>query len=325
MDRVPHEQSDSAEPKHEARISVSFSVSDNYAQHLAVVAASLLAQTPRRGFVFHVLAKELSEETLARLAQMEAEWGTQCRFVYHPVDRARFDAFPLPLEHITQEMYYRYLLPELLADEDRTLYLDVDVLAMTSVEPLWELELGDALLAGVSDGKKDTPKWRAYQRQIGMEEGALYVNSGVLLMNLAALRAFDFGAKCMALTGQLYGRIAWPDQDVINRLAQGRVLALERGWNCTDPKALAKGERPLIRHFASFSSKPWCNIWKNRTWPAYWRYLRKTPYRDRAWAFVWAHFKGFFYFCYVKKGVERTLVCGLPVRKRVLPMQEAQA
>ncbi len=300
----------------EGRISVSFCVSDDYAQHLAVVAASLLERTPGRAFVFHVLAKALSGETRRRLSRMEADWDGRCRFVFHAVDRSRFDAFPLPLEHITQEMYYRYLLPEMLPGERRTLYLDVDLLALDDLSPLWDLDFGDALLAGVPDAKKDTPDWRDYRRRLGLREDAVYVNSGVLLMNLEGLRAFGFGAKCMEATGRLHDRIAWPDQDVINLTAQGRILPLPDRWNCTSPRALPKGERPAIRHFASFSSKPWCCLWKNRTWPAYLRFLLKTPYRDRAGAFVLAHLRGFFWFRYVKKGIERTLVCGVPVRKR---------
>lgn len=303
-------------PSPTPRISVSFCISDNFAQHLAVLATSLLERTPGRPFVFHVLAKALSDETRRRLLRMEADWDGRCRFVLHAVDRSRFDAFPLPLEHITQEMYYRYLLPEMLPEERRTLYLDVDVLALGDLSPLWDLDLGDCLLAGVPDGKKDTPEWREYKRRLGLGDHAIYVNSGVLLMDLEGLRRFGFGAKCMEATGRLHDRIAWPDQDVINLTAKGRILPLPRRWNCMDPRTLPRGERPILRHFASFSSKPWCCLWKNHTWPSYLRFLLRTPYRDHAPAFVLAHLKGFFWFRYVKKGVERTLVCGILVRKR---------
>ena len=41
-------------------------------------------------------------------------------------------------------MWYRIFLPELLPDVDRVLYLDVDTLAVDSLEPLWATDLGDA-------------------------------------------------------------------------------------------------------------------------------------------------------------------------------------
>ena len=300
------------------RISVSFSISDNFAQHMAVLAASILVHSPEDSFVFHVLAKELSGETKARLAQMEAQWEGRCRFAYHFIDRTQFDGFPLPLEHITQEAYYRYLLPELLPEERRTIYMDVDILAQESLAPLWRIDLQGCLVGAVSDGKKRTGDFGKYLRRLGISDTEPYYNSGVLVMDLEALRSFGFGGKCMARTAQLQDRLAWPDQDVINLELRGRILALPPKYNCLTRRSLQRGERPVLRHFASFTAKPWCNIWKNRTWPLYLRYLRLTPWRDRAAAFVWAHVKGFFWFRYTKKGVERTLLCGLLVWRRNL-------
>ena len=306
--------------KREGAISVSFCVSDNYCQHLAVVVASILEHAAEEDrFVFHVLTKMISDGNVRRLKQMEVEAKQRCRFVFHHVDRSRFDKFPLPLEHITQEMYYRYLLPEILEDEERTIYMDVDVLVYGSLRRFWEIELGDCLLAGTTDIKEDSPGFRAYKRQLGMQPDAPYFYSGMLVMDLARLRAAKFCDRCMANTGKSYRFLDWPDQDIINLTMEGQILSLPQAWHCTDPKVLQPGENILIRHFANFSAKPWCCLYKNRTWPEYLKYLRRTPYRDRAWAFVGSHIRGFFFFRYTKKGVERILVCGILVwrRKRV--------
>lgn len=298
------------------RLSISFCISDNYAQHLAVVVASMLANTPACDFRFHVLYSALREETVARLkAWAEASQG-RFEFVFHQVDRRHFDAFPLPLEHITQEMYYRYLLPELLTDEARTIYIDVDVLALGDLLPLWQWDLGDCPLAGTTDLKEDTPEFRAYKQRLGMRPDAKYFLSGMLVMNLETLRREGFGRKCMENTAKHFDHIAWPDQDVINLTMEGRILELPMRFNCVDPKYLPKGEQMVVRHFANFSSKPWCCLWKNRTWPGYVRYLRQTPYRDQTWRFLWAHLLGFFYFRYTKKGYERVLICGILIYKR---------
>ena len=299
-----------------SKLSISFCISDNYAQHMAVVVASMLANTPGADFRFHVLYSALREETVARLkGWAEASQG-RFEFVFHKVDRRHFDAFPLPLEHITQEMYYRYLLPELLTDEARTIYIDVDVLALGDLLPLWQWDLGDCPLAGTTDLKEDTPEFRAYKQRLGMRPDAKYFLSGMLVMNLETLRREGFGRKCMENTAKHFDHIAWPDQDVINLTMEGRILELPMRFNCVDPKYLPKGEQMVVRHFANFSSKPWCCLWKNRTWPGYVRYLRQTPYRDQTWRFLWAHLCGFFYFRYTKKGYDRVLICGVRVYKR---------
>ena len=303
-------------------ISVSFCVSDNYVQHMAVVVASILEHNPGTQFVFHVVHSFISEANRAQLQAWEAESAGRFRFVLHKVDARRFEAFPLPLEHITQEMYYRYLLPELLADEARTIYMDVDVLVLGDLKPLWEVELSGNALAAVADIKEHSPGFKAYLQRLGMSPDAQYFNSGVFVMDLVALRAMDFGARCMRNSIEHFQHIAWPDQDVINMTLEGHILALPLRFNCTAPKLLPRGESVVIRHFANFSSKPWCYLWKNRTWVAYAKYLLKTPWRKNMGAFILAHVRGFFWFRYTKKGITRTLCCGILIRKRKVVKNE---
>lgn len=298
-------------------ISVSFGVSEDYVRHAAVVAASVLAHSGR-DFVFHLLMRACSEETRARLAGMEHAWGNRCRFAVHLVDPTRFEGFPLPLEHVSQEAYYRYLLPEILEGETRTLYLDVDLIVREDLAALWELDLGTALAAGVCDNSRVGMDVLDYRRRIGLAEDALYVNSGVLVLDLAGLRVFGFADKCLRETTRLANAVSWPDQDVINLVLANRIMGLPMRWNCQDRNALPHGVRPAIRHFSNATAKPWCNIWKNRSWPVYLRYLLRTPYRTEAVGFVWRHLVGVFWFSYVKKRVRRTLLCGIPIARRVV-------
>lgn len=303
-------------------ISISFCISDNYAQHLAVVVASILEHNPNRAFRFHVLFSALSESNRSKLTAWEKQLNGCGSFVLHPVERKQFDAFPLPLEHITQEMYYRYLLPDLLTDETRTIYMDVDVLVLGDLSPLWTIDLQGCLLAGTTDVKENTPDFQAYKMRLGMKPDAKYFYSGMLVMDLVGLRACQFGKRCMENTALHYKHIAWPDQDVINLTMEGKILELPMRFNCTIPRLLPKGETLVIRHFANFSAKPWCCLPKNRTWLAYLHYLLKTPYRGRAWAFIGMHLRGFFWFSYVKKGIKRNLVFGVLVYKKRIHGEE---
>ena len=54
------------------RISISFCVSDNYAQHLAVVMASVLVNNPEERFIFHVLHKNITEANQSKVKELEA-------------------------------------------------------------------------------------------------------------------------------------------------------------------------------------------------------------------------------------------------------------
>ena len=294
-------------------ISISFSVSDNYSQHLAVVIASFLINNPNSQFIFHVLHRNISDENQARIRELE-QFYLNCEIKFHFIDASRFEKFPIPkeLEHVTQEMYYRYLLPEILADEERTIYSDVDVLCVGNLKPLWEMDLEGKVLAAVSEGEAGEFK----KKLIGLEGAAPYFNSGLLVMDLATMRSERAQEVLMENTIKYANRIAWPDQDIINITFRNRILELNPIWNAFNVPDRKLKKHIVIHHFANASQKPWCNIWKNCSWPLYLKYLRRSPYRENAFRFVWGHIKGFFFFKYTKKRVTRYLVCGVRVWRK---------
>ena len=306
----------SSDVRESSSISISFSVSDSYSQHLAVVLTSILYHNPEPDFVFHVLHRDITPENQARIRELEGagngKWGT-CRIVFHKIDSSLFDKFPIPpeLEHITQEMYYRYILPEVLADEDRTIHSDVDVLCVGDLRPLWEIDLKGNILAAVSEGEAGEFK----KRLMGLGGDAPYFYSGLLVMDLKAMRDEGCADELMANTVRFAEKISWPDQDVINLTFRNRILQLGPEWDGINVRYSPFRKGIAIWHFPGFTLKPWCNIWKNTTWPIYLKYLCKSPFRANAVRFVWAHVKGFFFFKYTKKQTTRYLVCGIRVWK----------
>ena len=296
------------------RISVSFSVSDSYAQHLAVVITSILCHNPGSSFVFHVLHRDISDENQARIKELETP-TVSIRF--HKIDASRFEKFPLPvgLEHITQEMYYRYLLPEVLLDEGRTIYSDVDVLCVADIRPLWEMDLQGNPIGAVSYTQGDAAFDKFKVTSLGMAVDSVYYASGLLVMDLDAMRKDGDVCRLFDTTARLADVIVWPDMDVLNVVFEGRTAPIEHCWNSIE-RYSRKRKDVRIWHFPGFTQKPWCNIWKNTTWPIYLKYRLKSPYRANAARFVWGHIKGLFWFSYVKKGVRRSLVCGIRVWKR---------
>ena len=180
------------------------------------------------------------------------------------------------------------------------------------MRPLWNVDLKGCVIGAVSEGYSGEFK----KKLLGLTGDAPYFNAGMLVMNLDVMRAESCSARLMKNTIEYAGRIAWADQDIINITFRNRILELENIWNCFTRVAGEVKKRVVILHFANASKKPWCNIWKNCSWPLYLKYLRRSPYRENAFRFVWGHIKGFFFYKYIKKRVERTLICGMLVRKR---------
>lgn len=294
-------------------ISMSFSVSDNYSQHLAVVLTSVLVNNPHSQFVFHILHRNISEENQYLIKTIERNYSN-CKVEFHLVDSTVFEKFPIPkeLEHITMEAYFRYALPELLKNEKRTIYTDVDILCIGNIRPLWEIDLKGNVIAAVSEGEDGVFK----KKLLGLDGDAPYFNSGVLVMDLETMRSESSAAVLMDNTIKYAKIIAWPDQDIINITFRNRILELDVIWNCFKRVNRDIKHRVVIRHFANATQKPWCNIWKNTTWPIYLKFLLKSPYRENSLRFILGHVKGLFFYKYTKKKVTRYLICGIRIWRK---------
>jgi lipopolysaccharide biosynthesis glycosyltransferase len=237
-----------------------------------------------------------------------------CKIKFHLVNATAFEKFSIPkeLEHVTQETYYRYILSDVLADEKRTIYSDVDVLCVGDIKALWNIDLKGNIIAAVSEG----PNGEFKKKPIGLTGDAPYFYAGLLVLDLDTMRVENSSRILMENTEKYAGRIAWPDQDIINITFRDRILQLDARWDGINVRYSPLRKDIVIWHFPGVLLKPWCNIWKNITWPIYLMYLLNSPYRDNAWLFIWGHIKGFFYFKYTKKCVTRYLVCGIRVWKR---------
>ena len=295
-------------------ISFSFCISDNYAQHLSVVIASLLENNPGAPFVFHVLHRDVKPETEAKVKRLETMYLNH-RIVFHKIDASAFDAFPIPktLAHITQEMYYRYLLPDLLKGESRTIYSDVDVLCVGGhVRELWDMDLRGKPIAAIRKNSGNDAHYVAHMERMGVPQGSAYFFSGMFVMDLDALRDERFTEKCMSKTVEKADELVFPDMDVINAVMLGRIAEIDPAWNMTERFSFFRRDVKMW-HFVCQTQKPWCCLWKNVTWIPYLKYLLITPYASSAMRLVWNHIKGFFYFKYTKNLVTRHLVCGVRV------------
>ena len=305
-------------------IHVAFCISDSFAQHTAVVIASALASNPGEHLVFHILSGDLSDVNKALLTEMTSE---ACSVRFYSVDRTHFDHYPISFEYFSQEIYYRFLIPELI-HEKRVIYSDVDVLIYRPLRTLWEMDLQGNAIAAVKEYNEyhglETRKgqvWSSYKQKIGMNPERIYFYSGLLVMDCDVLRSGNFTQRCFEDTEtciRTLDRDAFgaPDQVVINRLYEGKITELSPAWCVTDKmKEVYKGE-VAIRHFAGQFEKPWCNIAWNTSWFAYLKYLLKTPYRREAIGFILGHLWGIVYSSHVKNGVRRYFLFGQRVWKK---------
>lgn len=138
-------------------IQVAMATDRNYLDYALVAAASLLAQHPGGGITLHLLHEELDESDFARFEALRRIDGF--RLVPRKIERGFFQGWP-ELRWSTSA-YYRLILPSLLPDLEKILYLDCDLLVLDDIAKLWNTELGGRRPGGPGTPEKDRASRRS--------------------------------------------------------------------------------------------------------------------------------------------------------------------
>lgn len=256
-------------------MNIGLAANDKYAQHLAVTIASVLVNAhPDSDIHFYVVTSDFSVESVERLRGMRTLRDFRLTVLY--VDPSDFS--DCRITRHTVVMYFRFRLPELLPSLKRLLYLDSDVIVRDSLRPLWETDLGDECLAACPDAMSILRRSQKDQQTF-----PVYYNSGVLLMNLEAMRADKSEVRLLTwIRNQTRnGSLSFPDQDAINAIYGKTILPLPIEWNYQYPlfdhDQLIPGSAKIV-HFTT-QNKPWKYISSSRFDYEYWKYLSLTPWK----------------------------------------------
>lgn len=142
--------------------------------------------------------------------------------------------------------------------EDKVIYIDVDALVIDDISELWELDLKDNVIAGIHEGGE----WNKHLCTYGLDD--TYINSGVLLMNLKALREERLDDSMLYLLNNK--QFCFPDQDVINLVCRNRIYQLENIYNSTETNGF-RDDAKVIHYIRGrkgwVKGSPRYEIWDN--------------------------------------------------------------
>ena len=127
----------------------------------------------------------------------------------------------------------RLALPEILPEEDRALWLDIDTICNRDITELIETDL-----YGCYVGMAEEP--------IRRKRPFRYYNAGVMPMDLKALRDGMY-LEWIRLVNQM--EMDFPDQDVINLTCQTRIREISPYWNSN--RWIVEVSDPGVTHFAA--------------------------------------------------------------------------
>ena len=123
-------------------------------------------------------------------------------------------------------MYYKLYIPTILPQEaERCLFLDVDMVINADIAELYNIELSDNVIAAA----EDIPDCIQIKQRLGLAQDDLYINSGVMICNLAAWRSMESQIPIFDFTRSVAEKIQ-NEQDVIAMYFRGKLKILPICW-----------------------------------------------------------------------------------------------
>ena len=241
--------------KNEKIIPVFFAADEKYMPFLAVTLTSMKEYISKdRIYKIHVLyTGELGER--AQKVRELAEENFIVSFTDVSEKSALIQSVMRCRDYYTSAIYFRLFIPELFPEYDKAIYLDCDIVLRADVAELYDQEIGDCFVGAVADEVVAAiPEFTLYVKEaLGLPAGR-YFNSGVLTMNLKALRALDFFKTFYGILSS-YDFVVAPDQDCLNLICEGKTYFYDGVWNKMPTAGQAEQEPKLVHY--NLCMKPW--------------------------------------------------------------------
>lgn len=274
------------EPISEDSVPVVLAANNRFAPYLDIMIRSMVNHSSEdRSYDFIVLHSNITERNQKLILDENTRTNVHIRFVNVEdyFDKSKFFVD----QHLSIETYYRLIIPEIMPDYHKILYLDCDMVVLEDVAKLYDIDLKGNVLAAVKDidiagqVKKAVNKLDEYiKTKLGLDDPFDYFQCGTLVLDLDALKKLTSSEELMKIATSYSYRCH--DQDVLNKVCKGHVFYLEQEWNVlmnwenfythssrmefmkAAPRELFNEyqdarNHPLIVHYAGYQ-KPWTYV-----------------------------------------------------------------
>ena len=167
-------------------LSVVYSSDNNYAQHVGVSMISLFESNIEFNSIHvYLIENNISFDSKVNLKLICDKYNRIIKFI-------DFNKFSNKLQlnigdSISVNSYARLFLSSIIDNSvDKIIYLDCDSIVNGSLCELWNKNISEYYVAGVSDTVSDNTKL-----QVNLDSNSPYINAGMLLINLKKWRDDD--------------------------------------------------------------------------------------------------------------------------------------
>lgn len=239
---------------------------------------------PTTFYDIYILHAESCTFEFSRINKLVQVFGN-CSITYRCVGNAFDTAFEV--REITVAAYYRLLIPELIPEYDKILYMDVDIIFRDDLFEIYDSTAMEGYyVAGVSTPYSDITTY--VEKIIGMKIQE-YICSGSLILNSKMIREKGLVKEFKRVAAQKW---LYQDQDTLNLVCKGKIKILpprfgmvntvhellldnKQTWYSDEERvyALQYG----ILHYNG--PKPWRELCLN--FDVWWQYYRSSIFFDQ--------------------------------------------
>ena len=275
-------------------MNIALCTDEKYAFPCGVCITSILENNKDEECNIYILTSGLTNKTTRKFNELSKCYNQNIEII--TIDNNSFNNLKV-CNRFPTSIYYRFLLPDLLVNIDKILYLDCDIIVTGSIKELWETDIRRHACGVIEDQKSDD-----IRIQNRLELYTAYFNSGVLLINLDYWRENQTAEKLIEFIYQNPDKCVYPDQDALNFILHDNVKFLEYKYNYQEffyiPKEetflhkrkwcnlIYDEETPIVVHYTN-ETKPWittCNhphkdlFYKYKAISPWHKYKIKSPY-----------------------------------------------
>lgn len=246
-----------------------FCFDQNYQQHFGVAITSVLLNNLSSHFDVHIITNFMEEKLKQKLDTLSKNY--KCSFHLYIINNLDKISKLKVSDHVSNATYYRLIMAEILPKHiDKILYLDSDVVVISPLEELYNIDLENYFIAA-----------SGFSGTLVKSKG---FNSGVMVVNLEKWRNEQISTKVIDFATQNRDKLPYHDQSALNRVIKQNYLIIDRKWNFQvdlSPRKIQKPDDNIalknarIIHYIG-SSKPWYFWISDQRKNIYELYLKKS-------------------------------------------------
>ena len=276
-------------------IPIAISIDDKYSMSAYIFLFSLMENIGQNTeYNIYIMISNLKQKSKQRINSLINKYGSnKLNITYINMGNAFKNA--KTVKTVTTATYYRISLPSLLPNIDKIIYSDVDVINNRDLTEMYNLEMPNNIyflgpLDFVGDNYKDFINFDEYSEK--------YMNAGITLMNLKAMRQNNIEQKLKDFIAKHNSKLSYLDQTTVNIVCINNIGILpikfavfnfryfqnmtkynnrqNSNYRFREEELKEAFEHPYMIHFAG--NKPWdrkVDYGKKEYW---WYYVKKSDY-----------------------------------------------